>query len=600
MTDDVQARLLEHAARDAGAPFLLAPGCAPASYGSLAAHIAQVRERFAEWGIARGDIVVAPAFDRALASMLFASVPAAATIALVSEALAADACSELVGRMRARAVIVPAGRHHALALAARASGVARIEVEVGGDEAGGYRLELADAGRTLDGSPPLHPPSWAYVGVTSGTTDRPKLVPYGHRSLVRVCDAMGRILGVTRADTSGLVTPIHLANGQRTVLLLPAMHGGSVLCLPDAGLDALIDAIRRDALTYVSASFTIFRGLLERVGPQGTVRSSRLRFLRVASGSLAPHEIEALERAFGVPVVTGLATTETGVVTHQALPPAPRAAGGVGWPLVGEVRLADPAGREVPPGEIGEVQVRGPQVFDGYLDDDDLDARSRVDGWFRLGDLARADASGELFLVGRAREVVNRGGDKISPLEVDAALRLIPGIVDAAAFGVPHPTLGQEIVAAVVLAPDARLTEGAVAALARDRLGVRRAPRRIWFVDALPRNEAGKVMRLSLPAAVGFEAPESAQDDDPDHAGRTSPLEAALAGLWCDVLEVASVRPGDAFRSLGGDDARAARMLDQVHAVFGVELPPAAIDGASGTLAGMAGMIEQARHRTRS
>lgn len=322
MLEDVQARLLDHAVRDANAPFLLAPGRAPMSYGSFAARVAQVRERFGEWGIARGDIVAVSTFDRAIASTLFASVPVAATVVLLSEALGADACSELVGRMRAKAVIVPAGSDHALARAARGLAIARIDVDADTDEAGAFRLTLADAGSTLDGSAPLHPPTWAYVGVTSGTTDHPKIVPYGHRSLIRVADAMGRILRLTSADTSGLVTPIHLANGQRTALLLAAIHGGSVLCLPEAGLDALLDAIGRDALSYVSASFTIFRGLLEKIGPQGSVRSRRLRFLRVASGSLAPQEIEALERGFGVPVVTGLATTETGVVTHQALPPA--------------------------------------------------------------------------------------------------------------------------------------------------------------------------------------------------------------------------------------------------------------------------------------
>ena len=148
---------------------------------------------------------------------------------------------------------------------------------------------------------------------------------------------------------------------------------------------------------------------------------------------------------FGVPVITALASTEAGTIAHQGLPPAPRVRGSVG-PLVGcEVRLADVAGRVVAPGEIGEVQVRGAQVFDGYFDDAELNAASFVDGWFRMGDLARFDAAGELHLVGRIKEQINRGGEKISPAEIDAVLRSLPGIADAGAFPVPHPRLGEEV-----------------------------------------------------------------------------------------------------------------------------------------------------------
>ncbi|MFI4923551.1 MAG: AMP-binding protein [Vicinamibacteria bacterium] len=584
--------MLDHAGRDARAPFLLAPGHAPMSYGRLAELIGHVRDRFGAWGIERGDFVAAPVGERAIACALIAAAPAASTLALVTPSLTVDACVELLDRARVRAVLVPRGVATALGTAAEARGVARIEVAPHGDAAGAFALSVLDAGRTLDGTTARHDPRWAYLCVTSGTTDRPKLVPYGHASIVAITRAMGELLALGPADTSGLVTPLHLANAQRTALLLPIMNGGSVFCLPEADVDAVLEAVRADRLSYFTASFTIMRALLERLGAGGQLRSRRLRFVRIASGALDPAEIGALEHAFGVPAIVGLATTETGIVTHQAPPPAPRTAGGLGRPVLCEMRLVDADGRVVAPGAVGEVHVRGPQVFDGYLDDDALNARTRVDGWFATGDLARIGDDGELRLVGRAAEIVNRGGDKISPLEVDAALRSIPGVADAAAFGVAHPTLGEELVAAVVRAEDAVLTEADVADAARARLGARRAPRRVWFVDALPRNEAGKVVRSRLAALVGYVAPSAASArEEPAR----SPLEAAIAALWAAALDVPHVAPDARFGDMGGDAERASLLLGQVRDVFGVTLAPHALDDATATPARMARDVEAAR-----
>ena len=592
LAEAIQSRLLEHAARDPRAPFLLAPGRAPMRYGPMAEHVAQVLERFGAWGIARGDIVAASAVDRATACMLLAVAPSACTIAMLSAALGVDGGGELLDRMRARAVLVPAGGETALGAAAAARGIARIEVAPAGDAAGAFELSLADAGRTLDGTPPLHDARWAHIGVTSGTTSRPKIVPYRHDSLVAITAAMGELLALGPADASGLVTPIHLANGQRTGFLLPVMNGACVECLPEADVDALLDAIRADRLSYFTASFTIMRALLERLGPGGRVHSARLRFVRVASGALDPGELAALERALGVPTIVGLATTETGIVTHQRLPPAPRTLGGLGQPVLCELRIVGADGRDVAPGEVGEVLVRGPQVFDGYLDDDALSASALADGWYRPGDLARIGDDGELRLAGRAAEVVNRGGDKISPLEVDAALRAIPGVADAAAFGVAHPTLGQELAAAVVPARDASLTEADVLAAASARLGARRAPRRVWIVDALPRNATGKVVRSRLPALVGYVAPAAPPASE---APARSPVEAAIAALWASVLGVPQVAADARFDEVGGDASRASQLLGQVRDVFGVALAPGVLEGEAATPARMARAVEAAR-----
>jgi hypothetical protein len=193
------------------------------------------------------------------------------------------------------------------------------------------------------------------------------------------------------------------------------------------------------------------------------------------------------------------------------------------------------------------MQVRGPQLFDGYFDDPELNAASFVDGWFRMGDLARFDADGELHLVGRVKEIINRGGDKIAPLEIDAMLRAIPGVADAAAFGIPHPRLNEEVVAAVVAQPGASLSADEILKRAREVLGANRAPRRVWFVDALPRTDAGKLRRHDLPAWVGHQETPAAPLPPPPPDARASPIAIALAALWTGVLRVSPIPPDKDF-----------------------------------------------------
>ena len=597
MDGDVTATLLAIAARQPDAPFLSAPGRRTMRWSSVADHIARVRRDFHRWDIRRGDVVVASSFDRHACAAALAILPAASTFALLADGTAPGRCAELLRRMRARAVLVaprPAGACHPLELAARELRIARIRIEPRTDaETGAFDLALEAPDRSLD-TDHAGDARHGWIGVTSGTTGRPKLVSHGHRQVIATAMATGKRLAMTPRDVSGHLTPLSLANGQRTAFLLSLLNGGSVHCLPEAGADALLDAVDADAVSYVSCSFTIHRELLALFRSGRRVRSSRLRFVRVASGALEPPEMDALEAAFGVPVVTGLGATETGMVAHQHLPPSPRKRGSVGRPLACDLRLVDEAGREVPPGALGAIEVRGPQLFDGYLDDPDLDARSFAGGWFRMGDLGWIDEDGELHIAGRLAETINRGGEKISPAEIDAVLLSLAGVADAAAFGLPHPTLGEEVVAAVVRSPDGTVTGSSVQEHVRAALGSRRTPRQVWFVGGLPRNAAGKLLRAGLPAWVG--AGGAAPSTDTGHGGGAppapnpslTPAEAALARLWCGLLGVSAVSPEDTFRSLGGDPARARALAEQVRAAFGVECTDETVASVDATLGEMA------------
>jgi oxalate---CoA ligase len=593
--DDITACLQAHAAARPTAPVFSAPSRMPMTWGSLAQRVRDARGRLASWGIERGDVLAAAVPDRVECAATLAILPASSTLALFDPTLSVDDFVALIRRVGAKAAVVPAGGNHALREAARRLGVAEVEMAPDGSaEAGSFGLALRRPAASLDGARRLDA-RWAYIGATSGTTGQPKLVPHGHRQLLVTARAMGARLSMTHDDVSGHLTPLHLANGLRTALMLAVLNGGSVRCLPEADAGALLDAIDEDAITYVSASFTILREVIERVRAGRRPRRGRLRFIRAASGRLEPHEFALLERAFGVPAITGLGATETGMMLHQRLPPAQRTPGSVGDPIASEIRIVGDDGRDVAPGDVGELQVRGPQVFDGYLDAPALNTATFVDGWFRTGDLGRFDPSGDVHLVGRATEVINRGGEKLAPLQIDAVLRAIPGVSDAAAFGIPHPRLGQEVVAAIVRDPGVPLTEAEVQSSARAALGLRRAPRHVWFVDALPRNDAGKVLRAELARLWSGDAADAAVDTVEDDAPAFSPLEAALAGLWSGLLRRNDIRSCDDFGQLGGDAGLAARLVEQVREVFGVELPPGAVEEDADTLAGMAARIERAR-----
>jgi oxalate---CoA ligase len=276
----------------------------------------------------------------------------------------------------------------------------------------------------------------------------------------------------------------------------------------------------------------------------------------------------------GAPLLVALTSTESSAIAVSPLPPRERRRGSVGLPMVNEVRIRGDDGRFCPSGEIGEIVVQGPLVFDGYLDDPDLNAVSFTDGWLRTGDLGWLDADGYLFLSGRAKDIINRGGEKISPVEIDAAIQSVDGVRAAAAFGIPHPTLGEELVAAVVREPGANITESDVIERVRQQMGIARLPRCIWFVDELPRTDTGKIRRPELARRFAAEAPLTGGERTSAPLAR-SPTEAALCGLWSSVLDGRIVRSSDDFFLAGGDSLRGARLLTSVKAVFGVELPMA-------------------------
>jgi acyl-coenzyme A synthetase/AMP-(fatty) acid ligase len=284
-----------------------------------------------------------------------------------------------------------------------------------------------------------------------------------------------------------------------TTLVHAIIAGAALICSPTFDLARLWEIIKSERPTWMFAS-SGFATLLTRFlrehapGPD----ASSLRFVRVTSGPLAPEVCDELTKQLAAPIFISYSSSEAGGIAMAFPPPAGHKPGSAGQP-VQEVRIVDATGNSLEPGTVGEIVVRGPQVFAGYLDDPTANAAAFFPGgWLRTGDLGYLDAEGFLFVRGRVNELINRGGEKIAPLEVDRVLLAHPAVRAAATFAIPDELLGEDIAAAVVLVEGGEVSRRELRRWMVHQLAPCKVPRRIWFVDDLPQTASGKVQRAVL------------------------------------------------------------------------------------------------------
>ena len=585
------------AARQPTAAAIRAPGRTTLSYGQLGGQVGYVRERLGHWGIQRGDVVVGALSLRPELAVAIATLPASCAFAPLDPALPTDGYKELLGRLKPKAILVCRGDDHTIRPAARSLGIAEIELTPASyDAAGLFTLDLHPATAALSTGTALDP-RVAYVLTSSGTTGRRKLVPAAHSVMLCYARAVADRLQYTPDDIGVHTRPLYFGSGLRSGLMNALLTGSSVVCLPEGDLEGLFAALDEFQPTFLHAGFSAFRTILRRAQDfQGSAARHRFRFMLSGAGPLDLDDADRLEQMFGVPMLTGYSSTETSRISLDPLPPGVRKRGSAGLPLVNDVAVLDGDGEIRPRGVPGEIVARGPMVFQGYLDDPALNAASFVGDWFRTGDLGCIDEDGYVFVTGRINEIINRGGEKISPTEIDLAMESLAGVAGAAAFSVPHPSLGEEVVAAVEREAGADVDEAMVMKRVKARLGARKGPRRVYFIDRLPRTDSGKVQRWALPDLIGTAdwrpAPGLLGGSGPE-----SPLEGALAGLWSSLLHPVAVGHNDDFFLLGGDSLSGKQLLAHVKDLFGVHLPLEALYGTASTVAGMARAIEAGRAR---
>ncbi len=335
---------------------------------------------------------------------------------------------------------------------------------------------------------------------TSGTTSRPKGVPLTHGNLMASIGNIAAHYRMTPEDTGLVVMPLFHVHGLIGATLAPLTIGGTVVIPPRFSASAFWPAVKTLRVNWYSASPTIHQVLLSRADADGAPAASGFRFIRSCSAALAPATFAGLEARFGAPVLEAYAMTEAShQMTSNPLPPGARRPGSVGRGTNVDVAIMDEAGNLLPAGTQGEVVIRGPNVTRGYHNNPEANAASFTHGWFRTGDRGVLDTDGYLTLIGRIKELINRGGEKISPLEVDAALLSHPAVAEVATFAAPDPKYGEEVQAAVVLKGEATVEQ--LQAHCRERLADFKVPKVIHITKELPRTPTGKVQRRHVAAA---------------------------------------------------------------------------------------------------
>jgi acyl-CoA synthetase (AMP-forming)/AMP-acid ligase II len=354
--------------------------------------------------------------------------------------------------------------------------------------------ELSPAPRTSIDAP--NPDDIALFAYTSGTTGRPKCVPLTHANVLWSSRNIAAHYALTSADCSLVVLPLFHGHGLIGATLSTLASGGSVIVPPRFSASEFWKLFREHRATWYSAVPTIHQVLLERADSDGAPHNGP-RFIRSCSAALAPTILTKLENRFGAPVLEAYGMTEAAhQVASNPLPPLPHKSGTVG--LGAGISVIDKMGGHLAANTSGEVVVRGPNLMRGYRNNPEANAAAFIDGWFRTGDIGAIDTDGYLALTGRIKDLINRGGEKISPAEVEAVLLEHPAVAEAAVFGVPDPKYGEEVSTAVVL-------KGAVTAqelqrYCRTRLADFMVPKLIHLVSAIPKNPMGKVQRRELKA----------------------------------------------------------------------------------------------------
>ncbi|MGH8717332.1 MAG: AMP-binding protein [Burkholderiales bacterium] len=546
---------------------LTAPGRMGLSYRALAAHIDSVKVALSEFGLGRDDRVALVLPNGPEMAAAFLGVASRAVCAPLNPSYCAEEFDFYLSDLGVKALIVEVGSDSTACAVARSRGVDVIELAPAGNAPAGIFSLHGNARRVVD-SRSAQGEDVALLLHTSGTTSRPKLVPLLHRNLCASAFNIGRTLRLSPEDCCLNVMPLFHIHGLVAALLSSLAAGASVVCTPEFSAPRFFDWMAEFRPSWYTAVPTMHQTVLAHCRDHvEVIARHRLRFIRSSSAALPAQVMAELEAVFQTPVIESYGMTEAAhQMASNPLPPRERKPRSVGVAAGPEVAIMDARGAWLGQGQIGEVVIRGANVTPGYENNAPANQASFTDGWFRTGDQGYLDADGYLFLTGRLKEIINRGGEKISPREVDEALLEHPAIAQAVAFSLPHPTLGEDIAAAVVLKEKDSTEAHAIREFLFERLADFKIPSQIVIVPAIPKGPTGKLQRIGL-------ADKLAELRKKSPIAPRNEIEWIVAKIFAEVLNTNSFGVDDNFFALGGDSLRATQVMVRILAVFNIGLP---------------------------
>ncbi len=494
--DHIDRRAAEHAQR----VFLIAPETGrELTYGALRDDARRLAAFLCAKGLRKGDKVTLMLHNgRQTASLLLGIMYGGFVVSPINLLAQPSQLAYVLGHSDTQLVFVDA--EHEPALRAALANVEReVTIVVIDPDA-----ESIDFGALPDiALPAVHDDDDALLMYTSGTTGVPKGVVLTHRNVVAGGEFTTRAHELTGADRVLCVLPLYHINGQIVTTVAPLVHGGSVVMPHRFSASTYWQLVSKYRCTWLNVVPTIISYLLNGPDPRADAGAclEQVRFGRSASAPLPPALHKAFEEKFGISVIETMGLTETAAPAFSnPLERARRKYGSPGIAFGNEAKVVDPAtGRTLASGERGEIMIRGDNVMKGYYKAASITAKTiDPDGWLHTGDLGYLDADGFVFVTGRLKELIIKGGENIAPREIDEALLAFPSVLEAAAVGIPDAHYGQEIMACVVLKPGCESTEQELLDHCRVQLGRYKMPKLIRFVDSLPKGPSGKVQRLKL------------------------------------------------------------------------------------------------------
>jgi amino acid adenylation domain-containing protein len=570
----ILAGLRSVARRSPQAPALLGCALPPLPFFELVDQVERAELRLNALGVGRLDRVAVVLPNGPEAALAFLSVASAAVCAPLNSGYSANEFEFFFSDLQPKALIVEPASESSAIRAAGAMGIPVLglipRVQSG---AGAFDLE-GPASQTPGVSGEAQPEDIALVLHTSGSTAHPKLVSLSHANLCFAARSIADSLQLSTFDRCLNIMPLFHVHGLVGALLSALMSGGSVACSPGFHAARFFDWLVEFGPTWYTAVPSMHQAILRRAaGKRDAITTSPLRFVRSCSSPLHPKVMAGIEEVFGAPAVEAYGMTEA---SHQMsinpLPPGTRKPGSVGVATGCDIAILDEVGNEMQRGQPGPICIRGANVTRGYENNPEANASSFTGPWFRTGDEGRIDKDGYLFLTGRIKEMINRGGEKICPREIDDALLAHPEIAQAMAFSVPEERLGEEVGVAVVLQEGARLSETEIREFAAARLADFKVPRRIVFLDELPKGPTGKPQRIGMAERLGL-LEVSPSEPVRLFAPPVTGIEARQASIWCDLLGVKIVGVHDDFFDLGGDSMLGAQLILRTRREFGIDLP---------------------------
>jgi acyl-CoA synthetase (AMP-forming)/AMP-acid ligase II len=600
-----------HAVHRPEEPAIVGNEFAPVSYRELQQQIDEARACLRQAGYDRNARIAIGIANSAEAAWTIVAVACSAAAVPLDPKLTVAEVERCLLILRPNAVIVLHDSGSAAQRVAGQHGIPIIEASRAQHGKLGLKLTVSRVGSacSLDDPDPDAP---AFILHTSGTTAESNLVPFSHRNVLASAKRVHAWFGLTPQDRCLNVSPAYYSHALTTTVMPPLLTGGSA-AFPANPLNVeLSEWFGTLRPTWYSAGPTLHLAVLEKAQLRPDARTMHcLRFVSSAGARLPKDVLEGLQSVLGIPVLEHYGSSETAQISANTPPPGPCKPGtcGIPWPDI--IKIVGDDGRQLAAGEHGEILVRGPSVTSGYLNAPELNLLVFIDGWYRTGDIGSLDEHGFLLLHARKRELINRGAEKIAPLEIDHALMRHPEVVEAAAYAVPHSRLGEDVAAAVVLRPGSKVTPVELREFLSERLATFKIPRRISIVDRLPKGITGKVQRTRLndaisrdsaPPDVGLPARFSqfwtkldqlvsfvarSPKTITDRVQRTRPseinheelvlseprLHAELLQIWQRVLKVENLGIDDDFFETGGNSLLAMDLLVECRRLTGKTLP---------------------------